>query len=226
MLIFSFALFFVSFVAFPEKSDAVFAKQRKDQILIENSGSLGLYYNGKCHPTYGNETITSDEYNDWCSNIASNSKDSSQNPWIQYSIKGKKIKVKSFSVRNGCCHYACCCTADNKIIDSGCCCLLYSFSLQASNDNKTWTPLYKVVKDSTYDYCGTKTYELKEMSLPYTFFRIVLDEEWPGCPKCMQINEVELYGESESSSYLSYSDSGDAEDESVSIIGRVSKNEQ
>ena len=226
MLLFSFALLFVSYVAFPEKSDAIFAQQKKDQIIIENSGSLGLYHNGKCHKTYGNETITSDEYSDWCSNIANDKTNPAENPWIQYSIKGKQMKVKSFSVRNGCCHYACCCTEDDKIIDSGCCCLLYSFSFQASNDNKTWTTLHKVVKDSSYDYCGSKTYELKETSAPYTFFRLTLDEEWPGCPKCMQINEIELYGEVERSSYSFYSEQGDAEDESVSIIGRVSKNEQ
>ena len=129
-------------------------------------------------------------------------------------------------MRNGCCHYACCCTDDNEIVNLGCCCLLYSFSLLASNDNKSWKTIHRAEKDMGYDYCGTKTYELKEMTAPYTYFRLALDEEWPGCPKCMQINEIEFYGETiVSSASSSYTESTD-DDESISIIGRIRKNDQ
>ena len=225
MMMFSLLLSFVSFVAFPESSEALFSGTKKDVVSIEVSGSLGLYHDGKCHKTYGNETIVSNEYSDWCSNIAYDKKDPNQNPWIQYSLDRKQMKITKYSVRNGCCHYPCCCTEENgRVVDYGCCCFLYSYSLRASNDNKTWTVLHKVEKDRTFDYCGTKTFELAEMSSPYRYFRFVLDEEWPNCPKCMQINQIEFYGETVSSQYASYSDSSD-DDESISIIGRIKKDE-
>ena len=60
------------------------------------------------------------------------------------------MRVKRYSVRNGCCRYSCCCTEDGKIVDYGCCCTLYSYSLQASNDNKTWKVLHRVEKDKSF----------------------------------------------------------------------------
>jgi hypothetical protein len=41
----------------------------------------------------------------------------------------------------------------------------------------------------------------------------------------MQINQIELYGETVSSIYSSFTDNDD-EDDSISIIGRVKKGEQ
>ena len=219
---------FVSFVAFPESKEALLSNANIDSINVEASGSIGLYRDGVCHKTHPNETLISNERMDWCSNIAKVKDDKNYNPWIQYSIKGKQMKVSRYSVRNGCCYYLheCCCDDENgKIIDYECCCRLYSYSLQASNDNRTWTILNKVEKDESFHYCETKTFELKEKSSPYTYFRFVLDEEYPGCIKCMQINQIELYGETVSSVYSSFPDNDD-EDESISIIGRVNKGEQ
>ena len=225
MIIFSFILSIVAFVAFPESSDAILEKESKSNINIETSGNLGLYYKGKCHKTFGNETVVSNEYSDWCSNIAKDKNDPQYNPWIQYSLKGKQMKISRFSIRYGCCHYSCCCTEENgKVVDYYCCCVPYSYSILGSNDNKTWTVIHKVVKDQSVDYCGIKTVELKEKTQPFTYIRIALDEGWPGCPKCMQLNQVEFYGETVASQYASYSDSSD-DDESISIIGRIKKDE-
>ena len=216
---------FVAFVALPDSKDAILAHEKKENIVISTSGSIGLYYGGKCHKTYGNETLVSDEHSDWCSNIVTDKNDPKKNPFIQYSIKDKQIKLTKYTVRNGCCHYYCCCDEENgKVIDYGyCCCSLYSYSLHASNDNITWTVLHKVEKDKNFDFCGAKTFALEKQTIPYKYFRFVLDEEWPDCPKCMQVNELELYGETVSSGYLS-SDNTDDE-ESISIIGRVKKSE-
>ena len=225
MFIVSMLIAMVSFVAFPESTDAIFAGEKPNSIFVESSGSLGYYKKGKCVQTYGNDTLKSDEYTDWCSNIAYDKKDPNQNPWIQYSLDRKQMKITKYSVRNGCCHYPCCCTEENgRVVDYGCCCFLYSYSLRASNDNKTWTVLHKVEKDRTFDYCGTKTFELAEMSSPYRYFRFVLDEEWPNCPKCMQINQIELYGKTISAGFTDYDGEGE-EEESISIIGRVKKSE-
>ena len=224
-MIISLFLTFVAFSAFPESKDSIFAHQEKGSIDIAVSGSLGLYHGGKCHPTYGNYTLVSEEYNDWCSNMAVDKKDPTKSPFIQYSLKGKQMKVKKYSVRNGCCRYDCCCTEDGQTIDYFCCCRLYSYSLQASNDNKTWKVLHKVEKDRSFNYCEVKTFEIKEPEAPYTFFRFVLDEEWPSCPKCMQINQIELYGATVAGSFSSINGNED-EDESISIIGRVRKPDQ
>ena len=220
----TFILSFVAFVAFPESTDAILETENKENVNVETSGSLGLYKDGKCQNTYGNMTIISDEFNEWCSNIAID-KDPKNSPWIQYSLKGKVMKVKKYSIRNGCCRYfSCCMEQDGKIIDYRCCCELYSYSLHGSNDNKTWKVLHRVEKDTTFDYCGSKTYELPNPTTAYRYYRFVLDQEWPGCPKCMQINQIELYGQTMQS--LDYTDEvSNEEDETISIIGRVKKNE-
>jgi hypothetical protein len=218
----------VAFVAFPESKEALLSNENIESINVESSGSLGLYRDGVCHKTHPNETLISNERSDWCSNIAKVKDDRNYNPWIQYSIKGKQMKIYKYSVRNGCCFHECCCDDENGEIiydDADCCCRLYSYSLQASNDNKTWTVLHKVVKDERFDYCETKTFQLKEKSSPYTYFRFVLDEEYPGCIKCMQISQIELYGETTASVYSSFSDDND-DDDSISIIGRVKRDEQ
>jgi hypothetical protein len=79
--------------------------------------------------------------------------------------------------------------------------------------------------DEKFEFCQTNTFEFESKSAPFTYFRFVLDEEYPGCIKCMQINQIELYGETTASLYSSFTDDND-EDESISIIGRVKKDEQ
>ena len=218
----SLLLSYVAFQAFPDSKDAILSKTNNKTIQIDVSGSLGIYHGDKCHKTFGNETLISDKYNEWCSNIAKDTHDKNQNPFIQYSIQQKRMAITRYSVRNGCCYYACCCSdVDGKIIDYDCCCNLYSYSLHGSNDNLTWTLLHKVEKDRSFDYCGVKTFELNERSQPFKYLRFVLDEEWPNCPKCMQINQIEFYGETVASGYESYDSS--EEEESISIIGRVKK---
>lgn len=224
MLFFVCSLSFVAYTTLPEKKDAIFAS-RTGQVKIETSGSIGIYKYGKCQKTYGNETLVDDEYTEWCSNVAKVKNDPNYNPWIQYSLSGKQMKIKGFAVRNGCCRYACCCEEENgKIHDYECCCFLYSYSLLASNDNKTWTLIHKVEQDRSFEFCKIKTFELKQESAPFTYFRLVLDQEYPNCPKCMQINQVELYGQVITTSFDNFVD-GQDEEESISIIGRVKKDQ-
>ena len=205
-------IFFMKYVAFPESSNALF---KNNKVNVEASGSLGYYDGRKCHQTYPNQTLIGDPKIEWCSNLA---KDKSDKPWIQYSLENKKMSINGYSLRSGCCYYACCCADDNTIFDDVCCCRLYSFSLQASNDNRTWKVLHKVEKKNDFGYCKIEKYEFSETE-PFTYFRLVQDEEFPYCPFCMQINQVELYGRTVDSYYSQTL--SDAEDESVSIIGKV-----
>ena len=155
---------------------------------------------------------------DWCSNIVEEKGE--EKPWIMYSIKNKGMRLSGYSVRNGCCWHRCCCMDDGHLIDDFCCCRLYSYSLLGSNDNKTWTFIHKVEKDEKFYDCQFKTYEFEQTS-SYTYIRFMLDEEYPGCPRCLQLNQLELYGET-TDSYFSASEQDD-NDESVSIIGKVRK---
>ena len=211
---------FLVFIALPSRKDAILF-ENKAHVNVEASGSIGIYKGGKCIQTHPNETLIADEKFDWCSNIAS---DKSENTWVQYSLQGKQMKITGYAVRNGCCRYACCCVDGHVVTDIDCCCMLYTYSLQGSNDNKTWTVLHRVEEDKKFYYCKVKTFELPKVSAPFTYFRFVLEKEYPNCPKCMQINQIELYGEAIVSSGVFYDDS--TEDESVSIIGKVRKNDQ
>ena len=57
--------------------------------------------------------------------------------------------------------------------------------------------------------------------------RLIMDEPYPGCPRCMQINEIEIYGETITSfSEFSELGDGDENDESVSIIGKLKRNSE
>lgn len=208
---------FIEFVAFPQRKDTLLKSEMQRDLIIEASGSIGLHIDGKCQQTFPNQTIIGDKRIDWCSNIA-NGKD--EKPWIQYYFKGRKMSIYSFSVRNGCCHGFCCCLENDELLDRTCCCSLYSYSLLGSNDNKTWDILYKVEKDSHFYDCEAKTFELNKKSEYFTFIRFVLDDYWPGCLKCMQVNQIELYGDATNSASL---DSSDDDEESISIIGRVNK---
>ena len=210
----------VAFVAFPDRSDAILAKSTVPP-RVEASGSLGLYYNGKCNPTYPNQTLVGVREYDWCSNIY-NSNTDTEKPWIQFSIPNKAMKLTSYSFRNGCCiHYCCCNTESGNVVDYRCCCELYSFSLLGSNDNRTWKLLHKVEKDGEYiHYCEVKTYDL-ETKESFKYIRFVCDEPWPGCPHCMQLNQMEFYGQVFSSIDYGYDSGEEDNDESISIIGKV-----
>ena len=211
---------FIEFIAFPRKNDALLLNGiESNSLTIESSGSMGLHYNGKCHQTFPNETIHENEKMDWCSNIVP--KESNEKPWISYSFKNNGMRLTGYSVRNGCCWHLCCCLDDNKLVDGYCCCRLYSYSLQGSNDNSTWIVIHKIERDSRFYDCQYKTYEFPQTE-SFRYIRFVMDEEYPGCPKCMQVNQLELYG-SKTDSYFS-SFENDENDESISIIGKVKVN--
>ena len=219
-------LFFVQFIAFPDRSDAILTKysnENPNQLSLSSSGNLGLFYNGKCQITHPNETLRINQKLDWCSNLGSHS----DSPWISYHIKNKAFQLTGYSIRNGCCWYTCCCIDDNKFIDYGCCCCLYSFSLQGSNDNATWKTIHKVEKDPNFWACKFNTYELETKTEPFAYLRIILDDIISGYQYCMQINQVEFYGSVvDSYGHESFEDLNEDGDESVSIIGKIKKSDE
>ena len=210
------------FSSFPVRKDAIFSSLSNslNSIEIASSGSIGQYYDSKCHLTNPNQTVLQDnQRTDWCSNIA---KTSSDKPWITYNIKGKSMSVTGFTVRAGCCYYGCCCIDDNTDV-YGCCCDLYSFSLHGSNDNKMWKLIHSVKKEKDVRFCKHKTYEFPKTE-SFRYIKFVQDEPYPDCTFCMAINKFELYGTLSDSRYESLFDDDSDNDESVSIIGKLPAN--
>ena len=212
------AFILVEFIAFPSRKDSILSQVDQKSVDLAVSGSIGYFYNGKCVQTYPNQTLNNDEKLDWCSNVAKSKDDK---PWITYSLQNKAMRLTGYSVRSGCCYYTCCCLDESGLVDY-CCCELYSFSLQGSNDNKTWKVIHKVEKDDRFYICMFKTYEFP-MTESFKYVRFVQESERPGCAFCMAINQIEFYGETVDSNSREIIDSDD--DESVSIIGKVGRNE-
>ena len=216
-----FSLFFLNFVAFPSRKDSIISRiNANDEIIIDSVGSAGIYYGGKCHQTYPNNTLIQDEQMDWCSRVIPKHEKNIK-PWIIFSVKDKAMKIKGYSIRNGCCFYDCCCTDDGKVFDGVCCCRLYSFSLHGSNDNITWKLIHKIEREKTFWRCKYFTYEFP-MTEPFKYLKLVQDEQFPGCHYCLQINQVEFYGETINSDDL-IEQKDDEFDDSISIIGKISK---
>ena len=205
--------FIIQFVAFPSRKDALLSNESDLQFF--SSGSSGSHIVDKCVKTNENNTVIPNEHLEWCSNIFTTD---DQNPYLIYTIKNKAMKVKGYSIRNGCCHYYCCDVYnDGHINDIGCCCYLYSFSLLGSNDNMTWKQIHSVQKDNSFWTCKTVTYEFP-LTESFKFIKFHIDETYPGCSRCVQINQIELYGEKISD--ISLLESND-DDESISIIGKI-----
>ena len=210
----------VAFHSFPNRQDALLSDP-KNPPIVAASGSLGLYHgNSKCVQTHPNHTILVDKKLDWCSNSATSE---TGTPWIQFSFPDKRMKVRGYSLRNGCCYYSCCCNTDSSTVtDFKCCCELNRFFLQGSNDNTTWKTIHTVDGDADYNhYCHFKTFDF-QLTESYQYVRVLLGKARPGCQNCMQINQIELYGEL-FSSLDPVSSSEIDNDESVSIIGKVKK---
>lgn len=197
----------------------VFAmNHRKNIVVVEASGSSYQTINGtnqKTKPEYAIMPV--DKTYDWCSNCGRSYEDF---PWISFSLKQKKISFSGYFLRAGCCYGTRCC-CENQGYCVRCC--LYSWKLQISDDNKTWTDVHSVEKDWKMEYCSEKTYNLEKTYIA-KFVRLIQTENCPGDPPCLAINRIELLGgtiddSNESDDFTSFHD----DDEDVSIIGHISK---
>lgn len=202
-------------------TEGIFARNyHPDTIVIDVSGNSKQRINGTMQLTKPEYSIYPwDKRYDWCSNCG---RSYDVKPWIAYSLKNKLIKISSYFIRCGCCYSGCCCEDEGY----GCIdCCLYSWVLEISNDNKTWTEVHKVEKDDTMRRCNEKSYKLDK---EYTakFVRIVQTAPCPGWPPCIAINRFEVYGETVGDEFSAQDDfvSFHDDDEDVSIIGHISRN--
>lgn len=197
-------------IPFKERSDNIFS-QNEGLVEVDASGSIGQFYNGSCHMTDPNHMVDSTtRKTDWCSNIAKNKKDM---PWLMTTIKDKTMKLTGYGIRSGCCYYGCCCEDDR---DTYCCCWIYSWALQGSNDNITWKNLHVVEKDNKFYSCINRVYDITINEF-YKYIRLVQLEPWPGCEPCICLNKFELYGTTDDRGSVTIDSDND---DSVSIIGK------
>ena len=211
-------------VSFPQRDDAIFEPlHENNEVMAFASGSIGFYKDGKCQKTSPNMTLGKDDMLvDWCSNVVKKDENVNTKPWISYRIKNKRIRANGYAIRSGCCYYGCCCIDDDTFVDNVCCCSLFSFSLQISDDNKTWKTIHSVEEDQKLLDCTNRVYKFNKVE-EFTFVRLMLDKPRPYCENCFALNKFELYGEAIKGNSAYFSDSDDENDESVSIIGKIKK---
>lgn len=210
---------FLFYFSVSETTQEVFKQVFNDNIIkIEVSGSSKQRINGSMQMTKPEYAIYpwSKRY-DWCSNCG---KTYDEHPWITFSLDKHKFKFSGYYLKAGCCDYnGCCCEDYGYCID----CCLYSWSLQVSEDNNTWTTVHKVEKDSEMRRCNEKTYKFDKEYIT-SYIRLIQDEHCPGWPPCLAINQIEFHGvalgDDGSEDFISFHD----DDDDVSIIGHISKN--
>ena len=186
-----------------EKFDGVFKNtyNEKDVSIVASSSSQCYFSSlGKDILTKPESAFDPEDKLEWCSDI---NRSKTDYPWIAAIFKDKKLTMSGYSIKTGCCE------------SDWCCCIIYSWSVLGSNDNKTWTKLHSVKKNKELNYCDERSYRVDKKG-SFSMFKIIQDEPEPGCWYCMDISKIEFYGSLRESNIEEITN----EDE-VSIIGRV-----
>ena len=177
-------------------ANGIFDKVYKENIINYHvSGSSKQYINGTKQVTKPEYAIYPWEKKyDWCSNCA---RSYDNMPYITFSLTNKLFKFNSYYIKCGCCDNDCCCDDDYYNYCFDCC--LYSWTLQISDDNKTWKNVHKVDSDATMIRCAEKSYEL-ESTYTARYVRLIQDRPCPGYPPCIALNRFEFFGDAVNSS--------------------------
>lgn len=201
-------MFFVLLLEFPfnDKFNGVFKNTyNKNEVSAIASSSITCYFSSveKDVLTKPESVIDPNDELEWCSKF---SKLKTDRPWITIIFKNKKLSMSGYSIKSGCCQA------------NWCCCILYSWSLFGSNDNKTWTKLHSVEKEKEFRQCQEKSFRVDKKG-SFKMFKLIQEEPDPECLFCMDIAKLEFYGSLDD-------DEGDIEfdssnEDEISIIGRV-----
>ena len=198
---------------FNDKFDGFFKKTYKLNLTsVEASGSTMVWNRTKqkdilTKPEFAVDP-EADDY-EWCSDI---NKTLFDHPWILFNFKKRKFQMSGYSLKQACCDAV------------GCCCIIYSWSMQGSNDNKTWTTIDKQEKQRDFNDCDTKSWEVSSQQR-YSYIRLIQDEPFPKCWYCIGLSKIEIYGTLSGAEMDNFDSNQDADDE-VSIIGKVYNNDK
>ena len=217
----------MNFLIFPlfgkcQEINGIFKRVYSDKIIVlDVSGSSKQYINGTKQLTKPEYAIYPwDKSYDWCSNCG---RSYDEHTYITFSLTNKRFKIKGYFVRSGCCYEDGCCCEEYRYCVR---CCLFSWSLQISDDNKTWKEVHRVDRDYEMRRCKERTYDFdKEYTAKYV--RLIQNEPCPGDPPCIAINKLDLLGDvigpdsnQIEEDFVSFHD----DDDDVSIIGHISKN--
>lgn len=148
-------LFLLNFAGKDKSSNILSTLYSKKLLQVQACGSSKQIINGSYKITDPYFTVEPWNNNyDWCSTCM---KSYSEHPWIMFSVKDSRMVVDSYTIRTGCAgsNLRCCC--EDKLYF--CCrCCLYSWSLQISDDNKTWTEVHRVDNDESFKNGKEKTF--------------------------------------------------------------------
>ena len=128
--------------------------------------------------------------------------------WISIHFNKQSVSVTSYSLQLGCCYF----------YDS-CCCDLYSWELEGSNDNETWCLIDKREKIDDFTYCQSRDFKIKHKQRPYSYIRLTQTSPKPGCQYCIGLLRMELYGDISDGMRPILED--DSFEDEVSIIGHI-----
>ena len=173
-------------------------------ISVVASGSINNYF-----PSIGKEILTNpksaidpEDNLEWCSNLNQSINDY---PWIEVIFNNKKLLMTGYSIKSSSCY------AYN------CCCVIYTWSLYGSNDDKVWTKLHSDAKNDELRRGHNETFKVDAKN-SFSMFKIVQEEPESSCPYCLNLDRIEFYGtlEKDARKEITFKDE-------VSIIGRVKK---
>lgn len=198
------------------KAEGIFSKIYYQNIVqVAASGSSRQKVNGVFEMTKPEYPIEPSVKNhDWLSNLYYAFEG---RPWISFSIKNARVKFDKLYIRAGCC-YTICPAERFKYNIRGC---LYTWSLQTSEDNKTWKTIHKVEKDKDFEYCNEKFYTL-DRYYDARYVRIIQDDPYPGDMPGFALNKLEFFGD------VIYDREDDIidpseDDEDITVIGHLSR---
>lgn len=209
-----------NFLLFLLEDDSIFKRvYHENTVIVSANGNSQQYINGSIQMTKPEFIIDQmDKKYDWCSKC-SNIKE--EKAWITFAIRNKKINLRGYYLKAACCYLRCSC----ELSVIGTRCPLYSWSLQVSSDNITFSTVHHVEKDENMLSCAERTYDFHKSYLT-KFVRLIQTDVYPGEPSTIGLNKIELFGDliddpdfEKGINFLSdYND-----DDDVSIIGHISK---
>lgn len=210
--------FFFAFTRSDEVNGIFKKTYNRGIVHIDVSGNSKQDINGTRQMTKPEYAVYPwDKKYDWCSNCM---RSYEEHPWIIFSLQNRKMRINGYFLRAGCCYQVGCCCDDDKYSYCVDCCL-YSWSLQISEDNKTWTEIHRIDRDYSMKFCKEKTYKF-DKEYTATYIRLIQNEACPGWPPCLAINKIDflgdVLGEEES-----FTEPIRDDDEDISIIGHISK---
>ena len=145
---------------------------------------------------------------EWCSNYDHKKE---MKPWLLLTFNKSKVKLDGYSLGSGCCVY------------STCCCKMYTWQLQGSNDNETWDILHNDKNNNEFGFCLNKEFKI-ESNKWYKMIKLIQLDAENNCPTCISLRKIELFGEIESDE--AWQNVEDADENEVSIIGKVKKSSE